>query len=145
MENIEATVGKLPSFYIALSEITKRNYWQLIGDETRLQILVALYIKCKYPKVLFMHPVNEGERTDFMIWIAMNSGLLPGVQDILIFEPKENPGYNGLAIELKVKTKQSLAQIEVEKDLKGCGWMCVVVYKFEEAKSLIDNYLNEKR
>jgi hypothetical protein len=73
-----------------------------------------------------------------------------GVPDILIFEPQtcakpsQRPAnyYSGLAIEVKIKpNKPTKNQLNWLTALNDRNFLGVVVYDFEQAKDIIDNYL----
>jgi len=148
-DNIDKIVGKNPQFYSHMGYIMKNSYWGKIGDEMKLQILVATYITITYKNALFMHPVNEGRRSPWEQYTAKYSGMRAGMPDIMIFNQStipyvQNPGatYRGLAIELKIgKNKPTKSQEECMTELTACGWRTNICYTFEEAKIHIDQYM----
>lgn len=109
--------------------------------EDNLQIAVSTYLDCL--GVLWMHPANE-RRTSIQAGARLKAkGVKSGVPDILIFTP--TPPYNGLAIELKIKpNKTTPNQKKWLKSLENASWLCKVCYSFDEAKEIIDHYLNQK-
>lgn len=122
-------------------EMTRVNpYSKFLSAEDNLHIAVVNYLRYQYPKLFWMHPVNEGKRTKFEQYKAKELGITSGIPDILIFE--QSIAFNGLAIELKIKpNKPTDNQIMCMKKLKDSGWWCAVSYTFDEAKKEIDNYL----
>lgn len=146
-EKLNKTIGKLPRFYDILARFMNNYYWKTVGNETRLQFLVAAYIAAKYPDALFMHAVNEGKRSKWEQYVAVYSGMKSGMPDIMIFDPTTDPEvrrYNGLAIELKIdKNKPSAVQLACMESLKVCGWMVSVSYSFEDTKRRIDEYMEK--
>lgn len=74
-------------------------------------------------------------------------GVLTGIPDFLIFEPKG--GFHGLAIELKViyksgaKNRLTQAQKETQEELVSRGWKVVTVWTFKEFKQEIKAYLKK--
>ena len=107
--------------------------------EDDLQKAVATYLDLK--NVLWFHPPLE-RKTSFQAGARLKKkGVKSGVPDCLIFEPRDS--FNGLAIELKIKpNKVSINQIEWLTRLKNNKWSTNVAYSFDEAKEIIDNYLN---
>jgi hypothetical protein len=112
-----------------------------LGPEDHTHRAILNYIGMQYKKAVVAHPANEGKRTKFeqfkIKWLGMKSGL----QDILIFNPIK--GFTGLAIEVKVKgNKPTPNQLQWQAWLRECGWKAEVVYGFDEAKKIIDEYFN---
>jgi hypothetical protein len=140
--NLTKTV-KNPAFYIRLQGIMRNSYWKTLGDEARIQFLVANYLETVYPGVLFAHPPNEGRRSRWEQYLAVYSGMRAGMPDIMVYAKnisKIKKPY--LAIELKAgKNKPTKNQVNAMKQLEASGWECYVCYTFEEAKELIDNHL----
>jgi hypothetical protein len=109
--------------------------------EDTLQKQVAKYLD--HQKIMWCHVANE-RKTTFQAGKRLKSkGVKSGVPDCLIFNPKSN--FNGLALELKVKpNKLTSNQKHWLLELSLLGWKCKVAYDFEEAKKIIDNYLQLK-
>lgn len=113
-----------------------------LGPEDRLHQAIFSYLKLQY-KADAAHPANEGKRTKFeqfkIKWLGVKSGL----QDILVFNPQKD--FNGLALEVKTPgNKPTENQLEWQRTLRMCGWKAEVVYSFDEAKKIIDDYFNMK-
>ena len=72
---------------------------------------------------------------------AKRTGYVAGFPDLFIYEPKG--GFNGLAIELKVKGNYaSPKQKAWIQKLKDRGYMAEVCTGFDQAKKIIDKYFN---
>jgi len=112
----------------------------MIFKEDDLQKAVATYLDLK--NVLWFHPPLE-RKTSFQAGARLKKkGVKSGVPDCLIFEPR-GLFYSGLAIELKIKpNKVSTNQKEWLTSLKNNKWCVGVAYSFDEAKDIIDKYLN---
>ena len=109
-------------------------------SEDQLQKQVATYLTLKHPHVLWFHAPNGGSRNLFEAVKLKAMGVKPGVPDIMILSRKL--GYYGLSIELKVgKNKPSDFQKEWLHNLDIIGWKTAVCYTFDEARSIIDDYL----
>ncbi len=125
-------------------------------QEDNLQIAVATYLDLL--KVLWCHVGNERKtKSKRFGGILRAKGVKSGVPDCIIFEPRDE--WCGLALELKVeyhqgytmdgklkakrKSRLSPTQKEWLKHLGDNGWFDAVAYNFDEAKKVIDTYLNE--
>ena len=118
------------------------------------QVAVVDYLHKRYPSVLFWSTPNgarlaSGRTAERLAAIRMNilkaEGLLPGVSDIIIFEPRG--GYSAMFLELKrpdggggASENQMWFLREVEKR----GAFGVVANGYDEAKPFIDDYLKGK-
>lgn len=114
------------------------------------QVAVVDYLNSRYPNVLFWATPNGAHLAGNIRQrsAAMNKlkaeGFLPGVADIIIFEPRGE--YSAMFLEMKrvkggeVSENQDwfLAQIEER------GGFGVVAHGFDEAKEFIDDYLAVK-
>lgn len=118
-----------------------------LQKEEALQIAVADYIRYQYPKVLFCHVANERKTSKGRGGKLKAMGVRSGMPDVMIFKMKPSPENDsdrrvGLAIELKIKPNaptenqvKCLEQLEVE------GWEVHVIYDFDSARKIIDDYL----
>jgi hypothetical protein len=111
------------------------------------QAAVVEYIQRTYPNVLFWGNPNGAMLGGGKIGaIRMNGlkreGLLPGLSDLTIFEPRGK--YSAMFLEMKrgdggtVSENQMWFLREVEKR----GAFGIVAYGFEEARKAIDEYLS---
>lgn len=118
-----------------------------LTKEDRLHVLIAEWISWQYPKVVWIHPPNEGKRTPFEQFLFKCLGARSGASDIIFFCAKA--GFHGLAIELKVnydkgKNYPTKHQKAFLKDLNKEGYCTAVTWTFEETKDIITNYMNDK-
>jgi hypothetical protein len=116
---------------------------KFLGPESKLQIAVGGYLKLQYPKVVWLHPPNEGARTKYERYLAKQLGLKAGASDMIILHP--NKHFHGLIIELKIApNKPTPLQNHFLLQLQNVGYSCHVVYTFDDAKSIIDDYMKNK-
>jgi hypothetical protein len=118
---------------------------KLYPSEHDEQVLVVEYLYFRYPKVLFFAVPNGASLSGR--GRAMNKlkaeGFLPGVSDLIIFEPRGT--YSALFLEMKRKHGGEVHQnqtdflIEIEKR----GGFGAVANGADEAIEILDNYLNE--
>ena len=108
--------------------------------EYELQKAVCRYLDIKYNKI-FYNGSAGGMRTFMSVAKKMKAtGYKSGFPDLFIYESRN--GYNGLAIELKVKGNYaSPKQKEVLLLLNNAGYFAKVCTGFDEATELIDEYL----
>lgn len=105
-----------------------------LGQEDILTIQCSNFLKAN--NLLFHHTFNEGKRTRTMQQKVLGFGVMTGIPDFLIFEPKG--GFVGLAVELKVKYKNggknylSPAQKTAQEELKKKRWKVVTVWTIDE-------------
>lgn len=115
------------------------------------QVSVVDYLNSRYPQVLFWstpngaHLAGNIQRRSAAINKLKAEGFLPGVSDIIIFEPRDK--YSCMFLEMKrehggvVSENQEwfLAQIEQR------GGYGVVAKGFDEARQFIDEYLSWRK
>lgn len=119
----------------------KNPYENYLSKEDKLQRAVMNYLKLNYPRVFAIHVPNEGKRSPFERYKFKYLGGVSGVPDILIFSSKGV--YSGLAIELKVGyNKPTENQKICLERLKNAFWSAHWVNNFDDAKKIIDNYMN---
>lgn len=110
-----------------------------IGKEDAFQMACAQYLDSI--RVLWMHPVNEGQiPVQYRVKLKAK-GLKSGAPDVMIFEPSGH--YNGLSIELKIWPKKARKeQIEWAERLEKREWKTVKeCYGFDDFKKIVDEYL----
>lgn len=110
--------------------------------ESEEHVAVADYLR--YQKVLFNHCPNEGKREPRQGAILKRMGMRTGFPDFFIYEARG--GYYGLAIELK-RVKGGRITDEQRKclrELMDKGYYAAVCRGFDEAKAVIDRYLQNK-
>lgn len=118
------------------------------GSEHAEQVAVVEYLYFKYPTVLFWATPNGAHLAGSIKQraAAMNKlkaeGFLPGVSDLIIFEPRGE--YSALFLEMKringgeLSKNQEDFLIQVEKR----GGFGAVAHGASEAIEIIDNYLD---
>lgn len=118
------------------------------------QVAVVDYLHTQYPDVLFWSIPNgarlasgKGPQSRRTAGIRMNilkaEGLLPGVLDLEIFEPRG--GYSAMFLEMKRSDGGSGAsdnQLWFIGQAEARNGYCFVANGFDEAKPVIDDYLN---
>lgn len=121
--------------------MSKNPYHKYLGREDHLQHLVMRYLSTQYSDVLSIHVPNEGKRSPFMQYKFKYLGGLSGIPDVLVFRATDH--YSGLALELKIApNKPTKNQKLFLEKLSNAGWYATWTNSFEEAKSIIDQYLN---
>lgn len=114
------------------------------------QAALVNYLYMQYPGLLFWSVPNgahlagsPGQRAAQMNALKA-TGFLPGVSDLIIFEPRGN--YAALFCEMKdVKGqggKPTESQLEFLEEVAKRNAYGFVAYGFDEAKALIDEYLS---
>lgn len=121
--------------------------------ESDLQVMVADYLRLRYPKVLFHSDFGSGIKLTQgqAMKQKLQNGGLRGWPDMFVAEPMN--GLHGLMIELKkagtrLKKKDGTwasshleEQNEVLNALQKKGYAAYFAVGFEEAKDIIDDYL----
>ena len=122
--------------------------------EKNLHIAVCDYLRMQYPKAIFTSDMS-GLRVNMGLAIQMkrqrSSNAIP---DLLILEPRG--GYSALLLELKRKDERvwlkdnSLTsnpniseQAAMLEELNKRGYYATFACGFDEAKAIIDNYLDQ--
>ena len=97
-----------------------------------------------YPELALLFAIpNGGKRNAAEAAHLKRQGVKAGVPDLCLAVPRG--AYHGLYIELKVGTnKPTENQLAWLKLLKQHGYAVAVCYGAEEAKDVIDKYLNQK-
>jgi hypothetical protein len=122
--------------------------------EESLQLAVCNYLRYQYPDVIFTCDLSSGMKLSIGQAVkAKKMKSSRGLPDMMIFEPNKN--YNGLFLELKSKSpfKKSgellqdehlQEQVSILQRLTSNGYRAVFATGFDEAKKIIDQYLNDK-
>ena len=94
---------------------------------------IALARALDHARVLWCHVPNGGYRSRREAVSLAQSGVKPGVPDVLIFTPTA-AAPKGTALELK-KPKGSVSEEQRGwlSALAACGWATVVAYGYEDA------------
>ncbi len=134
-----------------------------VAKEEDVQMQVAEYLRLQYPKVIFRSDFSSGARMSWGL-IKKNNAMQGkrGFPDMFIAEPapaKDGSGeYYGLFLELKregikVFKKDGVSfvnehfkeQFDTLTALNEKGYYAVFAFGFEQAKHIIDGYLNGQR
>ena len=119
-------------------------------SEYTLQVAVCKYLKYQYPNVLFRSDLGGIRLTKGLAIKAKKIQHSKGFPDLFVYHP--NKGYNGLAIELKTKelmkkngTLKKSEHLEQQQrvldHLNANKYYASFAVGFEEARTIIDNYL----
>lgn len=128
------------------------NFRKYLGKEDTLQEGVINYVLISHRvKVI---PMNiEHKKTPFERYKSKTMGNYRGIPDLFI--PYPNKDYHGLFIELKTKDRKVFkkdgslyaggketheAQLKELERLNKLGYLALMVFGFDEAKKVIDNY-----
>ncbi len=121
-------------------------------SEHQEQVALVSWFRLAFPKFklhLFAIPNGAHLAGDARLRaIKMNAmkseGFTPGVSDLFLMIPKN--GYHGMWIEMKAKTGSvSDSQKEFMAAASSMDYLPVVCYGFDEAKTAITNYLQERK
>ena len=118
--------------------------------EDLLTIAVANYIRLQYPNVEFHHNANERNSSNIEGAKLKKMGVRRGISDITIYQPTNV--HHGLFLELKIDTPfkkdgnlkagELLAlQYEFINKMNQRGYLAKFCVGFDEAKTIIDNYM----
>tara|TARA_R110002020_G_scaffold115102_1_gene264709 strand:- start:367 stop:711 length:345 start_codon:yes stop_codon:yes gene_type:complete len=107
--------------------------------EDKLQTAVVSYLKMQYKCVYCASLGGQYQRYHSQRLKAKRTGYVAGFPDLFVYEARK--GFNGLAIELKIKGNYaSPAQKKWITNLNSRGYKAVVCTGFDEAKKIIDKY-----
>jgi hypothetical protein len=127
----------------------KRNpFHQFLNKEDHLQIQVSEWLKYQYPGLIWIHVPNEGKRSPYEQYLFKQLGSESGVSDMIFF--KAIGKYHGLVIELKViydsgkKNYPTKNQKEFLRAMKEENWYATVAWTFEEATTVIHDYMQNR-
>jgi len=111
--------------------------------EDRLQISAMRYIRMQYPDAISFHVANERATSPMRGAKLKQMGVLSGVSDCIILEPRGN--FHGLLIELKApkgrlteNQKNFLNKAEIK------GYDVAVCWSFDEVMVKVDGYMNQR-
>lgn len=110
-------------------------------DEHKEQSLVVRWFRLQYPKFVLYATPNGGLRHIRTASKLKDEGVLPGVADL--FLRKACKGKHGLYIEMKAKGGRltDMQKYFIDGALED-GYEAKVCYGFEDAKRVIEEYLN---
>ena len=120
-------------------------YAPYLGFEDLLQIQVVDYVKTHYKDVNIFSVKNESNakaKSSIALWKFKKMGLLSGVSDIFICEPRGE--YHGLVIELKNPKKYKVQQSQKDflNTMDKRGYYTLLSNNFEMVANTIEYYLN---
>jgi len=121
-------------------------------SERTLHRAVCDYIRLQYPDVIFNTDLSGATKLTVGQAVALKSLRSGrGFPDIVIYEPCK--GYHGMFIELKQEgtkiynksgepaTPHIVEQLDMITNLRNRGYYADFAIGFDEAKTIIDNYL----
>lgn len=116
--------------------------------EHQIQCQIVAEIRLKYPDVIIYAVPNGGLRNVVVAKKLKAEGVLPGVPDLVIADPRlwftegRIGGYAGLYLELKRKNgKPTDIQRDIMQKLIGKGYQCRVADSVEKGVNEIESYL----
>ncbi len=105
------------------------------------QVKVVQHVRAFYPDCIIAAIPNGGDRTASERVRLHSEGVLAGMPDLCVLEPKN--GFHGLFIEMKTKAGVvSGKQSDVNLQLNAKGYRAVVARSAAEAIKSIEEYLN---
>ena len=118
----------------------------MMGSEAEEQEALfrwAEWAQAQHPELkLLFHVPNGGRRDKVTAARLKTQGVKPGVPDL--FLPVARHGKHGLWIELKIRGgRTSMSQCEWIGDLREQGYDVFVCYGWEDAKGVLEAYLEE--
>lgn len=109
-------------------------------EEDRILMAYVKWFKYQYPTALAWHTPNGGRRGIREAGRFKAMGVLPGVSDWIIIQPKHH--YSGLVIEFKSeKGKLQDSQRQFMNDIYKRGFAWCIVRSFQEAQEKTDKYM----
>ncbi len=110
--------------------------------EHQEQVMLIKWFRLAFPKHIIFAIPNGGARHIVAAVKLKAEGVLAGVPDLFLMVPKGE--WHGMFIEMKAKTgKVSDSQKEFINNAKEMGYLAVVCFGFDEAKTAITNYLQQ--
>lgn len=112
----------------------------LIPSEHAEQVTFVAWFKLTYPNVLIFAIPNGGLRNVVTAKKLKMEGVVPGVPDLFVPEWK-------LFIEMKKSKggRVSTEQKNIIKHLRKCGYQAEVCNGFDDAKKIIENFVDSVR
>jgi len=107
------------------------------------QVKVVQHVRAFYPEVIIAAIPNGGDRSASERVRLHSEGVLAGMPDLCVLEPKN--GFHGLFVEMKTKAGVvSDKQSSVGLQLNAKGYLCLVSRSAPDAIKIIEDYLNGK-
>lgn len=111
--------------------------------EHSLQTKVVQYVRTFYPDIIIASIPNGSGTTAKNRLHLYTEGLLAGMPDLFIAEPKH--GFHGLFIEMKTESGiESAEQKRLRKRLNSREYLVFVARSDRTAINLIEDYLSDK-
>lgn len=105
------------------------------------QVKLVQKVRAFYPDVIIAAIPNGGDRTASERVRLHSEGVLAGMPDICVMEPKN--GFHGLFVEMKTSTgQQSKEQKALQLQLNAKGYRAEVARSAAQAFEIIEGYLN---
>ena len=105
------------------------------------QVKVVQHFRAFYPDIIIAAIPNGGDRTASERVRLHSEGVLAGMPDLCVLEPKN--GFHGLFVEMKTKAGVvSSKQSDVNLQLNAKGYRAVIARSAAEAIKTIEDYLN---
>ncbi|MGE0630938.1 MAG: VRR-NUC domain-containing protein [Pseudobdellovibrionaceae bacterium] len=113
-----------------------------LGPEDSLQRACVTWFKLQYPLSLIWATPNGGHRHPLEAAKFKMTGVLAGVPDLFIAEPKGK--FHGMFVELKCTTKPTPAQMELIGKLHDRNYCTAICYSFDEFTMNVKKYFEPK-
>ena len=129
---------------------------QTVEDD--LHIGICTYLKLQYPEIVFTSEssgqyLGNSKIHKFRAWIMSQKRSHGKLADLWIMEP--NRFCHGLFLEIKTKSpylkngeysqiEHIQKQLQILKKLQSKGYFACFVWSFDEAKTVIDTYMNDR-
>lgn len=105
------------------------------------QVKVVQHFRAFYPEVIIAAIPNGGDRSPLERVRLHSEGVLAGMPDLCVLEPKN--GFHALFVEMKTKSGVvSAKQSDVNLQLNAKGYRSVVARSAADAIKTIEEYLN---
>ena len=122
--------------------MSSNPFEKYLSKEDRMQESVMKYLATKYSGSFVVHIPNEGKRTRFEQFKLKKMGVVAGMPDVMIFDPRG--GFSGLAIELKAGyNKPTENQKKCLRELENRNWKVFWSKSIDEVLEKIDNYMQD--
>jgi len=116
------------------------------SNEAQAQAMFFTWLTLAHPSVrkCTFAIANGGSRNVAEASNLKRQGVTAGVSDVFMSVPMN--GYHGLYIEFKHgKNKLTDAQAKFQHHAGNYGYMVSVCYSFDEARTIVEDYLSEER
>ena len=140
LETCKIFESSIRKIYLPNRFMKENPFDKYLSKEDKMQEAVMRYIAIKYPNSFAVHIPNEGKRTMFEQFKLKKMGVMAGMPDVMIFDPKGI--YSGLAIELKAGyNKPTENQFKCLRELENRKWRVLWSNSLDKIFEEIDNYM----